>query len=212
MKTLILGLLLSISSLASAQVLVVDIWKSLPGQNQQTVKYGQEAVAIINRLGGSASIGVDMDGRMHFVTNHENWAAYAKNNSKVQSSKEWGSFLAKFASNPSAEQEANYLLNTPSPGKDGNVYQVFIWEAELGRGGDMFQAGQEAKAIHEKAGASITIHADQMQNMHYVMNFDSWDAWAKFQDTTHPEFQAFMQKQQQSPNSRLIKVYTAESL
>jgi hypothetical protein len=45
--------------------------------------------------------------------------------------------------------------------------------------------------------------------MHYVMNFASWEAWAKFQDADHPEFQAWMQKQQQDPTARLVKVYTA---
>lgn len=44
--------------------------------------------------------------------------------------------------------------------------------------------------------------------MHYVMNFTNWEAWAKFQDADHPEFEAFMQKQQQDPTARLIKVYT----
>ena len=89
---------------------------------------------------------------------------------------------------------------------------MFIWEPELGRGADLFQAAMQAKAIHEKDGAAVTIHADQMQNMHYVMNFDSWEAWATFQDSQHPEFQAFMQERSRDPGGRLIKVYTASEL
>ena len=117
--------------------------------------------------------------------------------------------MAKISVKPSATLIDNNLLNTPVPGKDGSVYQVFIWQPELGRGADLFQAGMKAKAIHEKDGAAVTIHADQMQNMHYVMNFDSWEAWAKFQDSPHPEFQAFMQERSKDPAGRLLKVYTA---
>ena len=60
-------------------------------------------------------------------------------------------------------------------------------------------------------GAAVTILTDQMNRMHYVMNFANWDVWAKFQDADHPEFEAFMQKQQQDPTARLITVYTASN-
>ena len=89
------------------------------------------------------------------------------------------------------------------------VLDVNIWQPELGRGADLFQAGMKAKAIREKDGAAVSIHADQMQNMHYVMNFDSWEDWAKFQDSPHPEFQAFMQERSKDPTGKLIDVLTA---
>jgi hypothetical protein len=66
--------------------------------------------------------------------------------------------------------------------------------------------------IHEKAGASVNIMVDQSQNMHYVMNFDDWEAWAKVQDTPNPEFQAFMQEQSKDPSAAVMKVYIASSL
>ncbi len=209
MRLLIVIALTLFTSLAGAQVLEVNIWKPKMGGSMGTLTAAKEAQAIIAKEGGNASIGVALDGTLHFVTNHDNWAGWAAQTAKLEKSKAWTSFIAKWNADPSAGLVENYLLNTPVAGDDGDVYQVFIWEAELGRGPDMFQAGVQAKALHEKGGAAVTIHLDQMNHMHYVMNFESWDAWAKFQDADHPEFEAFMQKQQQNPTARLIKVYTA---
>ena len=209
MRMLIASVLLVCSSIAGAQVLEVNIWQPMPGMMQKTVEYAKEGAGIVEELGGSATVGQDRDGSLHFVTNHKNWVDWAAFQKKMTGSKAWASFLAKISAKPSATLINNYLLNTPVPGKDGSVYQVFIWQPELGRGADLFQAGMKAKAIHEKDGAAVTIHADQMQNMHYVMNFDSWEAWAKFQDSPHPEFQAFMKERSKDPTGRLLKVYTA---
>ena len=46
----------------------------------------------------------------------------------------------------------------------------------LGRGGDLARVAGEAKAIQEKAGASVGIHFDQLNRLHYVMSFESWEA------------------------------------
>jgi hypothetical protein len=167
---------------------------------------------MIEKAGGSASIGVDLDGNVHFATYHDNWAGWAKQNAKLREDKAWTSFLAKWSEDPAAEVVDNYLLNTPVGSDDeGNVYQVFIWEATPGRVADMMGAGVEARALHEKAGASVSIHVDQMNRMHYAMNFADWDAWAKFQDAEHPEFEAWMRKRQADPTARLVKVYTASN-
>ncbi len=212
MRILIASVLLAYCSVAGAQVLEVNIWQSIPGMAGKTVEYAKEGAGIIKDIGGSATLGQDRNGNLHFVTAHKNWAEWAAFQKMQSNSKAWVSFLAKFNANPSATLINNYLLNTPVPGKQGSVYQVFIWEPELGRGADLFQGGMEAKAIHEKDGAAVAIHADQMQNMHYVMNFDSWEAWAKFQDSPHPEFQAFMRERSKEPAGRLIEVYTAGEL
>ncbi|MCZ6830984.1 MAG: hypothetical protein O7F73_15625 [Gammaproteobacteria bacterium] len=212
MRTIVLGVMLLFSSFALADVLEVNIWKSMPGKNQLTMQYGQEARAIMEKMGADVIIGADLEGRLHVATGFKNWAAWARFGSKMDNSKEWAAFLEKIAANPSAEREDHYLLNTPAPGRVGKVYQVFIFEPELGRGGDLVQSGMQAKTIHEKAGARITIHVDQLGKMHYLMSFDSWDAWGKFQDTPNPEFQAFMQAQGKDPKARLVKVYTANSL
>jgi hypothetical protein len=212
MKKLIASALLLCASFANAQVVEVNIWKPMPGMVEKTVKYAREGAAIVDGLGADAMVAQAMDGSLHFVTSHKNWADWAAFQKKRSGSEAWSSFVASFSASPSAELTANYLLNTPSPGKDGPVYQVFIWTPELGRGADLFEAGMKAKAIHEKDGAAVTIHSDQMQNMHYVMNFENWEAWAKFQDSPHPEFQKFMQERAKDPAGRLINVYTASAL
>lgn len=208
MRVLITSLLLC-SSLVAAQVLEVNIWQPMPGLAEKTVQYGKEAEGIVNELGGNAMVAQDRNGNLHFVTSHKNWAEWAAFQNKRTGSKAWTSFLSKISDKPSATLLKNYLLNTPAPGKDGAVYQVYIWQPELGRGADLFQAGMKAKAIHEKEGVAVTIHADQMQNMHYVMSYESWEDWAKFQDSPHPEFQAFMQELSKNPSGRMIEVYTA---
>ncbi len=212
MRTIVIGLLLSVSSMSMAEVLEVNIWKPELGKAQLTFQDGQDAKAIHETLGADVTVAGDLDGRMHYVQTFENWAAWAAFGNKVDSSEAWSAFLAKTRKNPSAELEDNYLLNVPSSGGSGSVYQVFIWEAELGRGNDLFEAGMQAKAIHEKAGASVGINYDQMQRMHYVMSFDSWEAWAKFQDTPSPEFDAFLAEQNKDPTAKLVKVYTASNL
>ncbi len=212
MRTIVIGLLLSISAFAQADVLDVNIWKSMPGKAPLTFQYGAEARAIHQDLGADVIIGADTDGRMHYVLTFENWAEWAKFGAKAQASEEVAAFFTNANQNPSAQLEDNYLLNVAAPGGDGSVYQVFIWQPELGRGGDLFEAATEAKAIHEKRGASVGILFDQLNRMHYLMGFESWDAWAKFQDTPNEEFAEFMQKQNQDPTARLVKVYTANNL
>ena len=212
MRIIVLAVMLSFSSFALADVLEVNIWKSMPGKNQLTAQYGQKARAIMEQAGAGVTIGVDLEGRLHVATAFKNWADWAKFGSKMEKSEAWGAFMQEISANPSAELEDHYLLNTAAPGKVGKVYQVFIWEPQLGRGSDVVQSAMQARAIHEKAGVPAAIHVDQLGNLHYLVSFDSWDAWAKFSDTPNPEFQAFMQAQSKDPNAKLIKVYTANSL
>ena len=211
MRTIVIGLLLSISNFAHSEILEVNIWKSLPGKGPLTFQYGQEIRAIHEKLGANVQIGGDFEGRMHYALSFENWAEWAKFGAKAQASKAVADFFAKANKNPSAQLEDNYLLNVAAPGGDGAVYQVFIWEPELGRGDDLFQAAMKAKAIHEKTGASVGILFDQLNKLHYLMGFENWDAWAKFQDTPNEEFAAFMQKQNKDPKARSVKVYTASN-
>jgi hypothetical protein len=200
------------SSLANAQVLEVNIWKPKLGGTGGTIAAAQKGAALINEAGGSASVGLDLDGSIHFVTSHENWADWAALQSKLSKSEAWDAFVAEWIADPAAELAENYLLNTPMPGGDGDVYQVFIWEPMPGRSADLYRAAAQAKALHEKDGAAVTIHSDQMGHLHYSMNFKTWEDWAKFQDADHAEFDAFMAEVQKDPSGALIEVYTASIL
>jgi hypothetical protein len=89
---------------------------------------------------------------------------------------------------------------------------VFIWQPRDGRIGDVIESATEAKAIHEKAGARVSIITDQMNRMHYVMNYDDWNHWAKVQDTPNEAFAEFWEQQMADPNSDLVEVYTASRI
>ena len=74
---------------------------------------------------------------------------------------------------------------------------------------------RETKTFRSQRGfrwADIAINVDQLNRMHFIVSFDSWEAWAKFSDTPNEEFQQFMATQGQNPNGTLSKVYLAESL
>jgi hypothetical protein len=212
LKIICLLLVASAAPIAAAEVLQVNIYKPTPGNSAQTFANGQEARAIHQKLGGNVIIGADTEGRMHYVLTFENWAAWAKFSAKIDASKEATAFNQKIATNPSAELEDQYLLNVPSPGGVGAVYQVFIWEPLPGRAGQLIQSGMKAEAILEKSGADIAINVDQLNRMHFIVSFDNWDAWAKFSDTPNEEFQQFMATQGENPNGILVKVYLAESI
>jgi len=61
-----------------------------------------------------------------------------------------------------------------------DVAVVNEWQPEPGRAADMYAAAVEARAIHEKLGATVWIGTDQEAHMHYVLSFADWGAWAKF--------------------------------
>ena len=104
------------------------------------------------------------------------------------------------------------IVAAASTTSDGGVYQVFIWEPLDGKVGALMQGGIGANPIHEKAGANVAVYRDQLNRMHYVMQFADWETWGKMQDTPNPEFAAYMQSASQNPSGRLVQVYTASSL
>jgi len=160
------------------------------------------------------TIGMDNTGRMHYsVGGFENWQEWAKWAAKLQASEDWAAWGAAAQANPGSAQEENFLLNiSPGSNSGGTFFQVFIWEPRDSGIGALLAAGMEAKVIHEKTGIRVSINVDQMQRMHYVMNYDNPDHWAKVQDTPNEEFAAFMQQQSANPLGDLIEVYTANRL
>ncbi len=212
MKPIFFAMLLLASPAGLAEVLEVTIWTPTAGNAPLTFQYGQEARKIQERLGANVTVAADIRNRMHFVQSFENWTAWAKFGDKLQTDGAWSSFIDKINAEPSAEMEDQYLLNVVSPGGPGKVYQVFVWQPELGRSNDLIQNGLAAEAIHEKAGADVAINVDQLGRMHYVMSFESWEAWGNFQDTPIEDFQKFMAQASQDPTGTLVNVYTAESL
>ncbi len=184
----------------------------MPGKGNVTFQYGQEARAIQEKMGGQVVLGADQMGRMHFAMAFPDWTAWAKFNEKLQANPDWQAFITKVNQAPSAVLQDNYMLDQPSGGEVGSVYQVFIWQPDPGRGQDLLKRGMTAKAIHEKAGAKVGINFDQVGRMHYVMSFENWEAWGKFNDTPNEEFAKFVASFNEDPAAKLIKIYTANRL
>lgn len=88
------------------------------------------------------------------------------------------------------------------------VYQVFVWEAFPGRRAQMIDSATTAQPLHEKLGASVGINMDQMGRLHYLMSFDTWAEWAKFQDTgSSDEVSTFFAEFYSNPSAKLVEVY-----
>jgi hypothetical protein len=211
MKLIITAALLLACSLAQAAALNVTIWNPYPGKDPLMFEQAMAAKAIQEKLGATVTIGFENTGRMHYaISGFENWQAYAAFTAKLQASEDWAAWQGEAGADPGSVQEENYLLNVlPGSNGGGGFYQVFIWDPrDLGIGA-LVEAGMEAKAIHEKSGVRVSINIDQMQRMHYVMNFDDMGHWAKVQDTPNPEFQQFMASQSADPRGDLVEVYTA---
>ena len=212
MRIIIATALLLVGSLVHAAALTVTIWNPMPGKSMEMMQSAQAAKAIHEKLGASVTLGLENTGRLHYAANFENWQAWAKWVAKLQTSEEWAAWQAQTSKAPAAIQEENYLLRVIPGGSDvGNVYQVFIWDPTMGTSA-LVATAMEAKAIHEKAGINVAINIDQMQRMHYVMSFDSWDDWAKVQDTPNEEFADFLDRQSKNPTGELVTVYTATNL
>lgn len=219
-STAIAAVLLLASSMAHAAALTVTIWKPIPGKAAAMLESAMAAKAIHEKLGANVTIALENTGRLHYAAGgFENWQAWAKWVAKLQTSEEWADWQARSGANPSALQEENFILNvvpgTSNPvgaNNPGTVYQVFIWKPQGSQVGRLVQAALEAKAIHEKSGVTVGINVDQMNRMHYVMNYKDWSHWAKVQDTPNEEFEAFMLRQAANPTGELMEVFTANRL
>ena len=77
-----------------------------------------------------------------------------------------------------------------------DVAQVNIWTPYPGKDAETYQNAMQAKALHEKMGASVSISQDQNLNMHYVVSFKDWAEYGKFFDAMNAseEWQALWQK------------------
>ena len=84
-----------------------------------------------------------------------------------------------------------------------------IWSAIPGNSNQLFENGMEAKAIHEGMGASVSIAADQDGDMHYVLSFEDWAAWGRFQDSaaTNKAWRSFWQRANTQGTAELSATY-----
>jgi hypothetical protein len=210
----LLGALL-VCAAAQAQVMQVFVWDPLPGvanSTPQTIQNAMQAKAIQEKHGAQISVAQDQLGRIHFAVSHASYAAMNKFYNSLQQDEAQAAFWKAANANPVADQVSNYMLDVVAAGTGGTVFEVFIWQPLPGKTGAMFEDGMGAKPIHEKAGASVTILRDRLNRMHYLVQFDSWEAHAKFSDTPNPEFAEYMQKVSADPSAELVKTYRGSEL
>jgi hypothetical protein len=207
-------LLLIVSAPVCADVLVVNIWHPMPGKGAVTLQNAQEAKVIHAKMGVNTIVGVDQMGRVHYGMGFPSWEAWGQFQAKAQANAEWSAFVAKIGQAPSAELEDVYLMNQPAPGPVGRVYQVFIWKSMPGQAAKTLQTAMGAKPIQEKLGAKVGINVDQLGRMHYVLSFDSWDAWAKFQSASaaSKEWTDYIGAFNANPSAELVKIYMANQV
>lgn len=198
-----------------ARVLEVFIWDPLPGvpnAGPQTFESGMNAKRIQEKHGAEVSVAQDHTGKMHFVRAHDNYVAMNKFHESLNADEANTAFWREANANPKADLETVYTLNVVAAGKGGAVYEVFVWQPLPGRVSDMLEAGMGAKPIHEKAGAGVLIAMDRLNRMHYVLQFDSWAQYSKFQDSPNPEFDAYMAKVSEDPTAELVKHYRGSEM
>ena len=208
MKMKLLFLLTFISTALFADVLEVRLWKAIPGSSAQLMQNALEARGIHQKLGGQVVVATDRQGRLHYATAHKNWTGWAAFQKKLEASEEWSAFAQKIGAAPTATLESHYLVNQVAPMLPSKVYQVFVWEAFPGRRSQMIESANAAQPLHEKLGASVGINIDQMGRLHYLMSFDTWADWAKFQDTgSSDELTTFFAEFYSNPPGKLVEVY-----
>ena len=209
MKMKLLFLFTFVSSVVFADVLEVRLWKAIPGSSAELMQHASEARSIQAKLGGQVVVATDRKGRLHYATAHENWTGWAAFQEKLEASNEWSTFAQQVGAAPSGTLEAHYLINQVAPMLPSKVYQVFVWEAYPGRNAEMIEAASTAQPLHEKLGASVGINLDQMGRMHYLMSFDTWADWARFQDAgPSDEVASFFAEFDSNPPAKLVDVFS----
>jgi len=209
MNKILITLVLILPTLAVAQVTQVTLWEPLPGKSNEMMATAAQGVAISKKLGVQPGLAVDTHGRLHYITSFEDWASWGEFQAKATASPEMQAFIAGYTKNPSATQVKSFMLDEPLSGIPGAVYQVFVWQPYNGRSAELFAKANEASKIHAKAGAGIAINMDQLGRMHYVMSFDNWSQWGKFQDNPTSDWTTFWASFQENPPGKVIDTYMA---
>ena len=212
MKKILITLALTLPTLALAQVTQVTLWEPLPGKTSEMMATAAKGVALSKKLGLQTGLALDTHGRLHYITSFKDWMSWGEFQNKAASDPEMQSFIADYTKNPSATQLKSFMLDEPLPGVPGSVYQVFVWEPYNGRSAELFRKATEASKIHAKSGAEVAINMDQLGRMHYVMSFDSWSQWGKFQDNPSTAWTTFWASFQDNPPGKVIETYMANQI
>ena len=216
MKTITFALAMLLAASTQSAVLSVFVWDAPPGGDAALIETAMAAKAIHEKLGADVFIGMDQRGRMHYGINAENAAARGALFDKIQASEEFAALM----NNASQSDKAGamimaYNMNVAlGGGVGGKVVHAFQYQPNQGRIGDVIAKMAEAKAIHEKLGVSVSVLVDEVGRASYVINFDSWEAQGKFQDSLdgNEAWQAFQASLATDPSAQLIDVFRVTML
>ena len=187
-KVLFLGMLVSFSLIARAEVAEVYQWKAFPGKQQDMLMAMSKAAKIHRDEGAQVAINAHNIGSTQLVDYVLRWddsKKYAQSKDKQASSKAWVEFWAEANSNPSGELVASFSGNNLDRSRkasdfDGSyVYSVSVWEVVPGKNLQLIERFMESKSILEKSGARVEIYQGNWGapgEYHYVLLYDSWTA------------------------------------
>lgn len=200
-----------------AAVASVFVWDTPPGGDAAMIETAMQAKAIHDKMGADVFIGMDQKGRMHYGVSFETGAARGAFFDKVQTNEEFQALMNEASQRDNAatlKKVFNMNVAMGSGGTGGKVIMVFQYEPDPGRGGDVVAKMAEAKAIHDKLGAEVSVNVDEEGWAHYVMNFASWEAQGKFADSLagNEEWQAFQASLAAEPLAELKNVYRVSTL
>jgi hypothetical protein len=211
MKKLVFAVAFLLTAPAYAVVTSVFIWDAPPGGDAAMLQTAVKAKAIHEKLGASVFIGMDQKGRMHYGVSFETAAARGAFFDKAQASEEFAALMNEAAQGDKAGTMLKaYNMNVALGNSvDLKAIHVFRYRPDPGRLGDVIAKMAEAKAIHEKLGASVSVNVDEVGWAHYVLNFASWEAQGKFQDALagNEAWQAFQASLAEEPIAQLKNVY-----
>ena len=216
MRTVLLGLAMLLCASTHAVVTSVFIWDAPPGGDAAMIQTAMAAKAIHEKLGADVFIGVDQRGRLHYGINAENAAARGAVFDKIQASEEFAALMSESSQgDKAATMKKAYNMNVAlGSGVDRRVIHVFQYRPNPGRIADVIAKMAEAKAIHDKLGANVSVNIDELGWAHYVLSFDSWEAQGKFEDALdgNEAWQAFQAGLAADPTAVLKNVYRITTL
>ena len=191
-QVLLIGSLLTISSVSFAEVLEVYNWKAIPGKAQQMLSTMNEAAEIHTALGATVGIyqlNVGSENQVDYVVRTDDQISWGKFKDKLATSEEWARLWNKVSRNPSGELQMSLTgINLDASKKASDfaspsVYGVWVWDPSPGYETQLLQNFAKAKEIHESLGARVEAYAEGVGgtgSYHYVLLFDSWTEMGEF--------------------------------
>ena len=191
-QVLLIGSLLTISSVSFAEVLEVYNWKAIPGKAQQMLSTMNEAAEIHTALGATVGIyqlNVGSENQVDYVVRTDDQISWGKFKDKLATSEEWARLWNKVSRNPSGELQMSLTgiyLDASKKASDfasPSVYGVWVWDPSPGYETQLLQNFAKAKEIHESLGARVEAYAEGVGgtgSYHYVLLIDIWTEMGEF--------------------------------